>query len=73
MGSFKKGQTEGQICCVSSDSTYVTGGANGNIFNWSGNNGELVKGHEGKVQCLLKRGYFIYSGGDDGLIKRWKR
>ena len=75
MGSFPGNKSEGQVCCISSsDSIYVTGGANGNIYNWNGNSGSApVKAHEGKVQCLYKKQYFIYSGGDDGLIKKWKR
>jgi hypothetical protein len=34
---------------------------------------DAIPAHKGKVQCLFKQKYSIYSGGDDGLIKKWKR
>ncbi len=74
MGSFK-GKFESQVCCISSsDSVYITGGAQGNIFSWSGNTiSSTIKAHTGKVQCLYKKQNHIFSGGDDGLIKKWRR
>lgn len=74
MGAFDKRKTESQLSCLSSsDSVYITGGAAGNIYNWSGATGVPISAHKGKVQCLYKNDYFIFSGGDDGLIKKWKK
>ena len=46
----------------------------GNLFVWSSNKGPTVlKGHVGKVQCLTDRKNFVYSGGNDGKILRWRK
>jgi hypothetical protein len=51
---------------------YITGGAQGNIYSWSGNTiSSTISAHKGKVQCLYKKKKQIFSGGDDGLIKVW--
>lgn len=74
MGKFHDRKTEAQVSCLSSsDSVYITGGAGGNIYNWSGGDGVPINAHKGKVQCLYKNDYFIFSGGDDGHIKKWKK
>lgn len=74
MGEFKPAKSEGQVCIANSGNYYITGGAMGNLFVWTGNKGpNVLKGHVGKVQCLVVRKNFIYSGGDDGKIFRWKK
>ncbi len=46
---------ESMISCVSSKHIYITGSANGNIYNWIGNQGQLLKPskHTGKVHVLV--------------------
>jgi len=51
------------MCIANSGNYYISGGAMGNLFVWSGNKGpKVLKGHVGKVQCLVVRKNFIYSG-----------
>ena len=60
-------------CCVSSKRIYVSGSADGGIYNWHGNiSGDKIKAHTGKVQSLVFFKDYIYSGGDDGKILAWK-
>lgn len=75
LGSFPKHKLQPQVCCItSSDSIYISGGAKGNIYVWSGGSGsDPLQAHKGKVQCLYRKDNAIYSGGSDGLIKRWRR
>jgi WD40 repeat protein len=60
------------ICC--SNSVYITGSGNGNLYNWVGDvSSEPIKAHSGcKVHTLKYFSNTVYSGGDDGLVLAWK-
>lgn len=52
----------------------MTGGAQGNLYNWIGStSSEPIKAHVGKVQALYEKKFFLFSGGDDGKILRWRK
>jgi hypothetical protein len=59
--------------CVSSKNIYITGNGEGGIYNWIGNkSSKKINAHEGKVQCLVFFNDYVYSGGDEGVIKAWR-
>ena len=74
MGEFSPAKCEGQFSIASSGNYYITGGAKGNLFVWAGNKGpKLLNAHKGKVQCIAVRDSYVYTGGDDGTILRWRK
>jgi WD40 repeat protein len=56
---------------------YVTGSSSGKIHFWKGTSTIGVcnedDGHTGKVQCIMIKNENIYTGGNDGIIKIWKK
>lgn len=57
--------------CYLSDASIVFGTDTGNIFNWSGKQGEdatLLYSHTAPVQALVPKGSFLFSAGTDGVV-----
>ena len=52
---------------------YVSGGASGNLFLWTGGSATKVDAHKGKVHVIkVDKGKTVYSGSEDGKIICWK-
>jgi hypothetical protein len=65
------------FCCTSSENVYITGSGSkkgGFIYNWIGGTSKnKIQAHKGKVQTLVVKDKYVYSGGDDGIILQWTK
>ncbi len=64
------GKWEAQLSAAFHLGKYFTGGAEGNLYTWTGNAASKpLKLHSHNLQYLLSTPEGLYSGGDDGLIQ----
>lgn len=68
-----EGKFEPMFSCASSKKIYISGSGDGGLYNWIGNrSSKKINAHKGKVHSIVFFNDFIYSGGDDGVIKAWR-
>lgn len=61
------------LCVVCWNDKYISGGASGNVYLWSGGPGVPTKASEGTIDCFgVDSKGNLYSGCSKGIIKTWK-
>lgn len=79
LGAFDR-EAALSVCCNNTGNRTICGGSGGGVMIWDENGGlthEVIRGHEGGVNCLAVKndtrgsGVVVLSGGDDCQIKLW--
>lgn len=67
------GKWDPMLCVVCWNDKYISGGASGSVYLWSGGPGVPTKASEGTIDCFgVDPKGNLYSGCSKGIIKAWK-